>query len=413
MKPCLDMHAKRSPSRVKMLMACISCACVVATGRSTATTPPSAGAEVPELAMFDTIMQGFMDTHDISAGTLAIMRNGRIVFDRVYGWRDADRTQRLQPQAMMRVASLTKPFTAAAIRKLVADGALALDSRVFDLGDGNGGLLAVQPFGEPDVRLGDITINHCLQHRGGWDRGIAGDHTYRELQVAADMGVPSPPGRTNMVRWIMGQPLQHAPGSTYAYSNIGYLVLGLVVEHVSGMQALDFHRQHVLAAAGIDASEVEMGHTFAIAHSAREPYYETPELLVANVFFPATSPDPFVPAPYGGWEHEARTGRPHRHDREVAGPVRPALSVFGNQIGGPRPTVGHWNYSHTGSLVGTSSLMQQRSDGINVGLILNRHSASISFSTALREQIDFALDNGAVVAWPPADRLFASAFDTH
>jgi len=66
-------------------------------------------------------MTAFMSRHDIEAGALGIMRNGDIVFERGFGWKDVQRQVALPPDAMMRLASVSKPITAAAIRALVVD----------------------------------------------------------------------------------------------------------------------------------------------------------------------------------------------------------------------------------------------------------------------------------------------------
>ena len=157
-------------------------------------------------------------------------RNGSIVYEKDFGFLDDAETTTLPHDAMMRLASVSKPITATAIRTLIADGALALDDRVFEIGQPEAGILDLAPF--PllgDARLGDVTVEHLLHHEGGWDRDAVGDLTYREVPTSEEMGVPSPPGREHTVRWILGHPLQNTPETTYAYSNIGFLVLGLIV----------------------------------------------------------------------------------------------------------------------------------------------------------------------------------------
>jgi N-acyl-D-amino-acid deacylase len=200
-----------------------------------AAVPPAQGPVVPALAAFDKVMQGFMDENDISAGQLAIMRNGVVVFERSYGWQDKERMKPLPVGAPMRVGSVSKPITAAAIRALIRQKKLTLKTRVFSLRKGDGGILNFKPYpkrAKPDRYLKDITIGHLLRHRGGWDRKTVGDLTYRELMIARAMKIASPPGPINTVRYIMGKSLQHRPGSQYAYSNVGYLVLGLVIKKV-------------------------------------------------------------------------------------------------------------------------------------------------------------------------------------
>ncbi len=270
------------PSRQAPLASAVALLVIALSPLPAAALPPAQGPAVPQLAAFDRLMQEFMDTHDISAGQLAIMRNGVVVFDRAYGWQNKTKDRppynlKLLPRGpLMRVASVSKPFTAAAIRALIAQGQLSLDTRVFSLRKGDGGILDLTPFGTPDPRLGKITVGHLLLHRGGWDRRIAGDLSLRERRVAREMGIASPPGVVNQVRWIMGQPLQHDPGAKHAYSNIGYMVLGLVIEEVAGEDYLSFLRKHVTRPAGIADSELILGRSLRGDAHPREPYYDHP-----------------------------------------------------------------------------------------------------------------------------------------
>ena len=133
---------------------------------------------------------------------------------------------------------------------------LALDDRVFDLGQAGGGLLALDPFPRlGDSRLSEITVLHLLQHQGGWDREVAPDWVFREIEIAQGMSLPSPPGRENTVRHVLGQPLQFDPGSRRAYSNVGYLVLGLVIEEVSGQEYMTYVEENIFAPLGVPAGD--------------------------------------------------------------------------------------------------------------------------------------------------------------
>ena len=374
------------------------------TGSLRAAPLPEVGVPVPELAVFDTLMQGFMATNDIPAGALGIMKDGVVIFDRAYGHEDAARTRPVRPDTRMRVASLTKPVTAAAIRALVDAGSIELTNQVFSLGVPGAGILDYVPFGSNDVRLADVTIGRCLHHRGGWDRDAVGDITYMERTVASDMGVPNPPGRENTVRWIMGQPLQFDPGSSNAYSNVGFLLLGLIVEQVSGMDYLDYVHSTVFAGTGITSNDLFLGRTFQEDQDPREPYYHAPT-IAWNVFYPDAHPDIFVPWAYGSWDHEARTGQ-----GRVVASTRAYLEyldryvISGWDIGDPRYAPGTWKRNHTGQLSGTDTLARQRGDGINYVVLFNKNPLTgSSYASQMRTAIDGLIETGVITNWPSVD----------
>ena len=150
-------------------------------------------------------MEEFMAANDIGASALGVMRDGSIVYNKSFGWKNRNRTKPLPADVMMRVASLTKPITAAAIRDLVARGGLSLDDKAFDVGQPGGGVLDLEPWPKiGDSRMADITIGHLIRHRGGWDANRAGgDPTFMAIKNGGGDGVKSPPSREQMVRYIL------------------------------------------------------------------------------------------------------------------------------------------------------------------------------------------------------------------
>ena len=362
---------------------------------------PVAGVPVPELALLDREMTAFMEEKGISAGSLSVMKDGKTVFHHVYGWQDREKLKPLRPDAIFRVASVTKPFTAAAIRKLIADGELSLDTPVFKL-EGKG-VLDLKPVGEPDARLKDITVDHLLKHRGGWDRQVAGDLTYAELKIAAALKVPSPPSREDTVRYIMGQPLQNDPGAKYAYSNIGYLLLGLIVEKVSGQDYRSFVQANVVGPAGFTEEDWILGRSFAKDADPREPYYDETRTGM-NVFFPAASKVPLVELPYGSFDMEARTGQGRivTNGRLILGYLN-RYQVVGEKIGGPRPAPGKWSWNHNGAQKGTNADASQRGDGINFAILFNKRPRSGSFTQEIKRKLDKIFDDKVITTWPVAD----------
>jgi CubicO group peptidase (beta-lactamase class C family) len=215
------------------------------------------------------------------------------------------------------------------------------------------------------------------------------------------MSLASPPGRDATVSWIIGQPLQFNPGAREAYSNIGYLLLGLIVEKYSGKAHIDFLRDEIFAPLGVPPDQILAGRTFPEDQDRREPYYDYAGDIDPNVFWPARGAGPDVPAPYGGWDHEARIGQ----GGVVASPL--ALleylddhQVNGSSIGGARVIVDARN--HTGSLEGTNALARQRADDVNFVVLFNKDPSTGSYAIDMRTAFD-AFFNKPGIAWPSRD----------
>jgi CubicO group peptidase (beta-lactamase class C family) len=354
----------------------------------------------PGLEVFDSLIVNFMEATGIEAAALGIMRDGEVVYQKGFGWQDAAHQVPLASDAMMRLASVSKPITAAAVRQLIDDGMFTLSDAVFDVGQPDGGLLGLVPFPVlGDDRLGDVTVRHLLQPEGGWDRDVAGDLTYREITIASVMSVSSPPGRLNTLRYILGQPLQFTPGTRDEYSNIGYMVLGLIVEEVTGRDYLSYVYETVFEPLGVPHEDIVQGRTFPADRDPREPWYDD-DSMAPNVFDPEGST---VRRPDGGWDHEARIAQ-----GGLVASTRTILEflevfqVAGDAIGTRRTgsESSGWRWNHTGSLPGTNTLARQRGDGINYVVLFNKRATSgDSYSTQMRTEMDAILDAGTV-QWP-------------
>ncbi len=220
--------------------------------RATAAIPVQ-GMPIPELAVFDQMMCDFMNDNGIEAGVLGIMKDGVIVYQRGFGWKDSGHSQTLRHDALMRIASITKPFTAASIQKLYASGFLDPNDQVFDLGQQGGGVMPYNAFPNlQDNRMGEITVQQILSHSSGLPTNNGSDPMFQEIAIAdafnnADIPTSYPPGRVKTTQFVLGGTLASDPDAgTVAYSNFGFMVLGQVVEAVSCMSHIEYVKQQVL-----------------------------------------------------------------------------------------------------------------------------------------------------------------------
>ena len=170
-------------------------------------------------ASFDKLLVSFMKENKVPGAALAVVRNGKLVVRRGYGFADRERKEPVEPDSLFRIASVSKPITAVAILKLAEDGKLHLDDKV-------AAILGLAP---KDPRFSDITVHQLLRHQAGFDRGASFDPMFRSVRIAKDLGVPPPAKPEHSIRYMERRPLDVDPGARYAYSNSGYCLLGRVV----------------------------------------------------------------------------------------------------------------------------------------------------------------------------------------
>jgi CubicO group peptidase (beta-lactamase class C family) len=349
---------------------------------------PVTGAYVPELVPFDSAMFAYMSARDIPAGAIAVSHGGITYMERGFGWLDPARTEPVPPNALFRLASITKPLTYEAIESLIAAGKVTASTAVYPL-------LGITPLpgAVVDPRIYTITVQNLIDHKGGWDDSVPGvpDWVFESRYVAQQMGLTTPPTKYQLAQYMMGQPLQHNPGTVYAYSNFGYSLLGLVIEHVSGEPYFTYLEQAILDPIG--ASDVHLAASLLSAQSSREPYYSDPGTN-CSVFSIATCVT--VPEAYGGFYIEAF---------DSFGGLdasAPTLLTFLQHyyIDGPAVQQGYvWNATFYGSLPGTSTMVRQLPDGSDIVTLFDQRTDPSGLN--YDQQPIFDPVEGAI-SWPAA-----------
>lgn len=387
--------------------------------------PPITGDAVPDVAPFDELLLNFLNENQISGAALAITKDGKLVYSRGFGWADPDAKEKVSPTALFRIASISKPITAAAILMLVERGKLKLDDRAFDF-------IALAPSAgrKRDPRLKDITIRHLLEHTAGFDRAKSFDPMFRPVLIAKDLGVDPPAGPDHVIRYMLGQPLDFDPGSRYAYSNYGYCVLGRIIEKVSGQPYETFVREEVLKPLGI--SQTKLGKTLERAEGEVKYRDAVPRKGTAIMGPDFGKP---VPAPYGAWHLEAMDAHggwissaldlvkfARAFDDPAKCPIlkresvetmfaRPAGRAGHDTDGKPLPTyygLG-WNVrpmgngrntSHMGALDGTATVLVRRHDGVNWAVLFNARSNAKGEYLGTKIEPLLHQAAGKVKSWP-------------
>jgi len=372
---------------------------------------------------FEKIIPALMSRWSIPGGAVSLARNGTIVMSEAYGLANKTGSVPVTTSSLFRIASLSKPVTAAAALKLCEAGLLDLDAKVFDILND----IEPPPGATVDPRLADVTVLDLLRHSGGWDSTVSFDPMFRSREIADELGVPTPPDAAAIISYMMGQPLDWDPGAKYAYSNFGYCLLGRVIEKASGQSYDAYVKSAVLTPAG--AAGLLLGRSLDADRASGEVvYYDySGAPLALSVFTAGTE---YVPWPYGGFALEpmdshggwlasatdllrfllAVDGRPAAPDilQEATIDLMVARPTLAEWQGAAsyyalgwlvRPTGGDANWWHTGSLPGTSTIIVRTANNMSwVALFNSRPANADGFISELDTELWRAV-NG-ITEWP-------------
>ncbi|KAH9490090.1 hypothetical protein Btru_035226 [Bulinus truncatus] len=221
--------------------------------------PPAASASTLAIHDFDKAFHQFLQDNGYRGGVVAAMRDGKLILTKGYG---VDRQgEKITSTSQFFISSVSKSLTGVAILQLVQNGQVSLKDKVF----GESGILSnISPLTDStvDTRLTDITVDHLLHHSAGWDqtKGPLYDPVLNQLyqrrgqkvpNIAQALGVNHPMDPKQLISYVLSQPLQYTPGSSVAYSNFGYLVLGRVIEAVTNTTYIDYVRKNILNKCGM------------------------------------------------------------------------------------------------------------------------------------------------------------------
>jgi CubicO group peptidase (beta-lactamase class C family) len=199
---------------------------------SAAPAAPSASPDLVDL--IDTLIA----TRHIS-GAVLVARDGKVVMSKGFGLADDANGTPNTPDTRFRLGSITKQFTAMAILILQARGLLSIDDRACTYLD------------DCPPAWKAVTIRQLLSHTAGLP-----DFT-NLADYESTKGAPSTPAQT--LTRISALPLDFEPGEGFAYSNSGYVALGMIIERVSAMTYESFLQQAIFSPLGMNDSGYDHG----------------------------------------------------------------------------------------------------------------------------------------------------------
>ncbi len=201
----------------------------------------SQAEDAPDVAGLESTLAGRLPP-DGPAVVVLVARDGKILFDHGYGAADREKQIPATPETRFRIGSVTKQFTAAAILRLAQDGRLSIDDTLAKYFPG-------YPGGDK------ITLRHLLTHTSGLH-----DFTQHPDFFAR---VTKPIAPADLVAWFQDDPPDFPPGEQFSYCNTGYVLLGQIVEKVSGLSRGDYLQKQFFGPLGM--------HDTGVWHNATPP----------------------------------------------------------------------------------------------------------------------------------------------
>jgi len=206
---------------------------------------------------------------DNQAGfAIGITKGTEIIYARTIGYADIDKKVKADFNTIFHISSVSKPFTAAAIMKLVQEKKLKLSDKIIDY---------IPEFEMKDAAYKQITIQHILTHTSGIPRHVSVDDWSNPIYGPNAL-------EENLIN-VKEFELDFLPGTEYNYSNSAFDILGIVISRASGMTFEKYVEEHILKAGGMLNStydkptesngKLALPYSYGIATEIWSPYPHT------------------------------------------------------------------------------------------------------------------------------------------
>ena len=188
------------------------------------------------VTVLDTIIRNNLKQHRIPGAAVALVHEGRVIFSQCYGYADTDKKVAITEDTYFMAGSLTKSFTALAVLKLIEQGKIDPHADIKKY---------IPDFSIRNLYDGEvpITVNHLLSHTSGLMIDYYVRFTRERKYSNADL-----------LSQLQNEYLCFKPGSAYKYSNIGYRLLGMIIEQVTGERFEDYLEKEVFKPLGLNNS---------------------------------------------------------------------------------------------------------------------------------------------------------------
>jgi CubicO group peptidase (beta-lactamase class C family) len=305
-----------------------------------------------DLALIHSKVQAYMNKNNVPALSLAISRNGKLVYAAAFGLADKENGEPAGPAHRFRIASVSKPITRVAIETLKGAD---LNEKVFGPNSILGGQYSTPP---NNRKINGITVGHLVNHTSGFV------NVNKDGQNSDPMFAYTGTDHKGLIEWTLKEyPLGFDPGKDNSYSNFGYCLLGRVIEAKTRQSYEAYVRDAILKPAG--ASGMLIGGDKEADRKPNEVKY------YGSGAYSSVKPVRFDS--HGGW---------------IATPIDLLRFLRGQNV---LPI----SYSHYGAMAGTKAVLRRRSDGFAFAAVSNTSDGGTDQINALLSEI---VDE--VSSWP-------------
>ena len=354
-----------------------------------------------ESKRFDKRIERFIRQWELVGASVAVSRNDSLIYCKGYGFASKEDSIPTNVNNIFRVASISKLITGVTIMKLCEEGVLSLDSKVF----GEDGIFndSITINNITDKKLKNLTIEHLLRHQGGFSQR-AGDPMF-DLSIIERVLEKKPPFKTDDIyNFVLKTRLRYQPGSYAIYSNVGYALLGNIIEKVTNTEYEKYVREKILIPAG--CHNIYLGKNIKAEHYPDEVNYYEPEDhdLVPSILEPDSlvrkcngGNDVRLLGAAGGWVASPiellkfvtainGSNSPNRLLSDESVNLMTLKYKGGFPIGWMRTFGASWVRS--GNMAGTTALIRKQQDGFTWVFIANKSNwKGAVFTSSINEMM--------------------------
>lgn len=362
------------------------------------------GWQSADIKQLDVKIKKVMKDFKIPGISLAIVKDGKLVLAKGYGYGEKDKKEIAAATSLFRLASVSKPITSVAVMQMVEQGKLKLSDKVL----GNGSILG-KKYGSKGYgnRERAVTVKQLLEHTAG---GHAWDHNTKPNSTIDKWGAPmfqkKHLSQSKLIGWVFDdRNPSHSPGTIYEYSNFGFCLLGRIIEKKSGMDYENYLRKQVLKKCGITAMHIG-------ANEKKNKKYKEVAYYAGNGDGAYNLQMPRMDS-HGGWIASSVDlmrfmvrvdGQSSKKDILKASTFKTmttASSVNSGYAKGWGVNSTATLMSHGGGMGGTATTLKKMNNSISYAILSNSSGNGAGQGSAMNKAIEDGIK--AIKSWPAVD----------